>query len=115
MTAAPRKLVALILSGIFPGLGQIYNRQPIKGAAFLAVGGLLSWLVGRAIPLDVDQLMSAPPGISVVLLSCLLLAIWIWSVMTRGGLRSAERIRRAVPAIASASDRTDRRSLRSLR
>src|SRR5262245_54564564 len=37
MTAAPRKLVALILSGIFPGLGQIYNRQPIKGAAFLAV------------------------------------------------------------------------------
>ncbi|PWU17828.1 MAG: hypothetical protein C5B48_15475 [Candidatus Rokuibacteriota bacterium] len=89
VTTRSRKLVALILSGIFPGLGQVYNRQPIKGAAFLAVGGLLSWLVGRAIPLDVDQLMSAPPGISVVLLSCLLLAIWIWSVID--AWRVAER------------------------
>jgi len=32
--ARRRKITALILSGIFPGLGQFYNRQPIKGVAF---------------------------------------------------------------------------------
>jgi TM2 domain-containing membrane protein YozV len=40
-----RKVVALILSSVFLGLGQFYNRQPLKGALFLAVGVVLSWLV----------------------------------------------------------------------
>jgi TM2 domain-containing membrane protein YozV len=42
-----RKVVALILSSVFLGLGQFYNRQPLKGALFLAVGVVLSWLVVR--------------------------------------------------------------------
>src|SRR5215831_13124695 len=32
-----RSVIALILSGIFPGLGQFYNRQPVKGVIGLAV------------------------------------------------------------------------------
>jgi hypothetical protein len=80
-TTARRKVVALVLSGVFPGLGQIYNRQPIKGAAFVIGGAVLSWLVGRAVPGTVDMLMAAPLGINAVLLACLLLAIWIWSVI----------------------------------
>ncbi|HEV8439779.1 MAG TPA: hypothetical protein VGT40_16950 [Methylomirabilota bacterium] len=71
----------MILSGIFPGLGQLYNHQPVKGAAFLIVGAVLSWLIGRAIPANVEMLMAAPPGTNALLLACLLLAVWIWSVV----------------------------------
>ncbi len=45
-----RKAVALLLSGVFPGFGQFYNRQPAKGVAFVVAGGILSWLVGRGVP-----------------------------------------------------------------
>src|SRR3989454_12186553 len=48
--ARRRKTVALVLSGIFPGLGQLYTRQPFKGAVFVALGLVLSWLTGRAVP-----------------------------------------------------------------
>src|SRR5262245_48342606 len=33
--AGRNRTIAVLLSAIFPGLGQFYNRQPIKGAAFL--------------------------------------------------------------------------------
>ena len=47
MASSPtrRKVVASFLSSVFPGLGQFYNRQPIKGAAFLVAGLALSWLI----------------------------------------------------------------------
>ena len=80
-TTTSRKMVALILSGVFYGLGQLYNRQLLKGIAFLVVGVVLSWRIGLAIPRNVNVLTSAPPGMGVVLLACLLLAIWIWSVI----------------------------------
>ncbi|MFI5323705.1 MAG: hypothetical protein ACHQ6U_09285 [Thermodesulfobacteriota bacterium] len=35
-------ILALILSGIFPGLGQIYNNQIVKGLIFFAVNALIS-------------------------------------------------------------------------
>lgn len=76
-----RKTVALILSGVFPGLGQLYNRQPLKGAAFLIVGVVLCWRIGLAIPQDVNALIAAPPGKGVVILACVLLAVWLWSVV----------------------------------
>jgi len=74
-----RKIVALVLSGIFPGLGQFYNRQPIKGAAFVLAGIVLSWLSGRAVPRD----LLAPDalGSQLIALLCLLLAIWLWSLV----------------------------------
>ncbi len=76
-----RKLVALILSGVFPGLGQLYNRDWLRGAPFLIAGVLLSWLVTRALPRDLDVLASAPlPAITLGALA-LLLAVWIWSVV----------------------------------
>ena len=53
-----RKIIALILSGIFPGLGQFYNHQPVKGVAFVAVGVILTWFLRRAVPTD---LLSPPP------------------------------------------------------
>jgi hypothetical protein len=74
-----RKVIAFVLSGIFPGLGQLYNREIMKGALFLGVSIVLSWLMGRALPTDL--LTPAPFGASLLIPSILLLAIWIWSVI----------------------------------
>jgi len=79
--ARRRAAVALILSGIFPGLGQFYNRELFKGLVFLVAGGVLTWLVGRVVPMDPAELVSAPPGTNAIALLCLLLAVWIWSIV----------------------------------
>lgn len=83
-TSAVRwKIIALIPSGIFPGLGQFYSRQPIKGAAFIAAGVVLSWLLGRVVPTDLLALTR--PGVSlaanVIVPLGVLLALWLWAVI----------------------------------
>ncbi len=78
-------MVALVLSGIFPGLGQFYNRQPVKGVAFAVVSGVLTWLAGRAVSPDLlrEAVLEAknPLGVSLVLPMSLLLLVWIWSLI----------------------------------
>ena len=77
-----RQIVALILAGIFPGLGQFYNREAIKGTMFLVAGALLSWLVGRAMPMPTALSMpSLPLGADVIVSLVLLLAVWFWSLI----------------------------------
>lgn len=73
--------MALILSGVFPGLGQFYNRHLIKGAVFLGLGIVLSWYVMRGVPLDPLELLEegVKPGPALAVL--VLLAIWLWSVV----------------------------------
>ena len=83
--------MAFILSGIFPGIGQLYNRELLKGVLFLAAGGALSWLVEHAVPTDlltpvlnwlIERAVPTDlltPRLLVPLV--LLLAIWIWSVI----------------------------------
>jgi hypothetical protein len=71
--------MALVLSGIFPGLGQFYNRQPVKGAIGLVAGIVLSWLAGRAAP--TDPLALDRPRMALVVPACALLAIWVWSMI----------------------------------
>ena len=74
-----RQLIALALSGIFPGLGQFYNHQPVKGAGFVVAGVGLSWLAGRAVP---DDLLAMNPlGMDLVLPMGLLLVVWCWSLI----------------------------------
>ena len=96
MEAVPRKspILAGILSGIMPGLGQFYNRQWIKGAGFLA--GLLVLTVALGRVADEEQLERAAttgvpldnPG-PILLLLLLLLALVIWSVVD--AVRTAKR------------------------
>jgi hypothetical protein len=76
-----RPLVAAVLSGIFPGLGQLYNRQPLKALLFLAGGVVTSF--GPLSPLDVDIDLSDPaPGMQKVLVASLpFLVIALWSVI----------------------------------
>ena len=74
-----RKVIALILSGVFPGLGQFYNRQLGKGAAFLAAGVVLSWFLGRAVP--TDSLLLIQPEARLIFPLCVLLIVWPWSLI----------------------------------
>jgi len=73
-----QKLIALILSGVFPGLGQFYNRQLGKGAAFLAAGVVLTWLLGRAVP---TELLLIQPEARLIVPLCILLIVWLWSII----------------------------------
>jgi TM2 domain-containing membrane protein YozV len=77
--AARRRVVALVLSGIFPGLGQFYNRQPAKGAIGLAAGAVLSWLAGRAMP--ADPLAFDQAGFVLFGPLSALLIVWTWSII----------------------------------
>src|SRR2546428_13423552 len=87
--AKRRKVAALVLSGAFPGLGQFYNRQPIKGVLFVAVGGMLSWVLSRIIPTNPIAL-SQQEATSLVLPGLILSARWVWSVVD--GWRGAGRL-----------------------
>jgi hypothetical protein len=71
-----RQTVALILSGVFPGLGQLYNRQPLKAVAFLAGGGVLAWRLARVAPPDLAALAAAGGTVLLLLLAFLGLALW---------------------------------------
>ncbi|HTU00496.1 MAG TPA: hypothetical protein VMG58_01720 [Candidatus Sulfotelmatobacter sp.] len=80
MSTRGRQWIALMLSGIFPGLGQLYLRRWGKGAAFLVAGGVLSWLLGVSVPLEdllAGQLSSPLAALGVTLA---LLCVYLWSV-----------------------------------
>jgi hypothetical protein len=72
-----RQTIALVLSGIFPGLGQFYNRQHVKGALFVIAAGVLSWLIGRGMP--AEPLALVHPGAALTVPTVVLLALWLWS------------------------------------
>ena len=66
-----RNIVAAILSGIVPGVGQFYNRQWLKGIAFLAPILILSALIRS------EMLLSETPFWALLgLLVILILGIW---------------------------------------
>ena len=77
--ARRRQVVGFILSGIFPGLGQLYNREYLKGGLFAVPGAVLSWLASRAIPADLLAL--AQPSAALTLLLAALLGLWLWAVI----------------------------------
>ena len=77
--ARRRQVIALMLSGIFPGIGQLYNRQPIKGAIGVVLGVVLTWTAARAAP--ADPIALARPGADVLGPLLALLAVWVWSLV----------------------------------
>jgi hypothetical protein len=77
--ARRRQAVGFILSGIFPGLGQLYNGEYLKGVLFIIPGAVLTWLVSRAMPADLLAL--AQPNAAVMGLLAVLLALWFWAII----------------------------------
>jgi TM2 domain-containing membrane protein YozV len=82
-------MVAVLLSGLFPGLGQLYNRQKVKAGLFV-VGGVVTGF-GPLSSLDVDIDMNDPvAGLQRVLLGSLpFLIVALWSVVD--AYRTAQR------------------------
>jgi TM2 domain-containing membrane protein YozV len=70
---------AAFLSLIFPGLGQLYNREFLKGVLFIVPGAVLTWLFMRAVPTDILAL--AQPPASLIFPMLLLLAVWLWAII----------------------------------
>ncbi len=59
----PYRGLAVVLSFVLPGLGQIYNQEFGKGAGFI-----LSWMVSWALT---PAILGWP----------MLIAVWIWSMV----------------------------------
>jgi hypothetical protein len=74
-------ILAAILSGFFPGLGQLYNRERLKGLLFFAGGVVTAF--GPFNPLDVDIDLADPAaGLRKLLLASLpFLVVATWSVI----------------------------------
>ena len=74
-------MIALMLSGVIPGLGQLYNGDRLKAFLFFAFASLAAF--GPWNPLDVDIDLDSPlAGLMQVLVSSLpFLAITLWSVV----------------------------------
>jgi hypothetical protein len=84
-------LIATLLSGVFPGFGQLYNRERLKALLFF-VGGTVA-AFGPFSPVDVDIDLNDPTaGMRKVLLASLpFLVIAAWSVID--AYRTARRTR----------------------
>lgn len=81
MSNRRRQWIALILSGIFPGLGQWYLRAWKKGAAFLVAGGAAIWALGRLVSMQdlMTGILPHPLATQGVLLT--LLVVFLWSML----------------------------------
>jgi hypothetical protein len=86
-----RAVLAAFLSGLFPGLGQLYNRQRLKAVLFL-IGAVITGF-GPLSPLDVDISPDDPvSGLrNVLLASAPFLILALWSVV------DAYRVARRAP------------------
>jgi hypothetical protein len=75
-----RQWIALILSGLFPGLGQLYLRAWLRGTTFLLAGGLLTWVLGSL--LEPEDLLAGHLRHPMLLLGLLtaLLVLVLWSL-----------------------------------
>jgi Family of unknown function (DUF5683) len=92
LTTRRPQAIALILSGVFPGLGQFYNRRYVKGGIFFVAAAALSWFTGREVP--VDPLALTQPRVELVLPLLTLLGLWLWSIIDAWrSARSRERPR----------------------
>ena len=79
--ARRRQWIALILSGVFPGLGQFYLRAWGRGLALFTAGVIATWAVGALVSLDdllAGRLRSPLATLGLVLV---LLAVFLWSLV----------------------------------
>lgn len=83
---APRRrrrsrLLAVTLSGLFPGLGQLYNGELWRGVAFAVAGAITAFGPWNPLAVEID-LDDPVAGLRNVLLSSLpFLAIATWSAI----------------------------------
>jgi hypothetical protein len=70
-----------MLSGVFPGLGQLYVRAWGKGVAFLSAAVVVTWAAGALLSLDDLLAGQIPHPLATLGLVIVLLAVFLWSVV----------------------------------
>ena len=73
--------VAAILSGIFPGLGQIYNRHWLKGSGFLIGTGVLGMLLNKQVSFQDAITGNTSVSWKIISLLLVLLILPVWSMV----------------------------------
>jgi hypothetical protein len=77
-----RRIVAPLLSLVLPGVGQLYNRNWLKGTLFIVVVMLFSgWLRRTMIVEGADSVAAMTHSPYVVLALIVLLGFGVWSVL----------------------------------
>ena len=92
--------LALILSGIFPGLGQIYNNQVLKGIALIALNTVVNFLLIKTLEGLISSLGSKPDNSTLFIVAAYTvigLVLWIYAIID--AKRTAESINRRDPKI----------------
>ncbi len=85
--------LALILSAIFPGLGQIYNNQVLKGITLILLNTVINFLLIKPLEGLISSLGSTPdnPTLFIVTAYTVLgLVLWIYSILD--AKKTADRI-----------------------
>lgn len=78
---ARSRVIALTLSGLFPGLGQLYNGDGLRGLAFAAAGALTAFGPWNPLEIEIDPDDPAAGLRNVLLASLPFLAIALWSAI----------------------------------
>ena len=86
-TKSRRPLVALFAGLVLPGLGQVYNGEPARGAAFL-------FSVAMLLPSAAWLALHGPrPLLSLVIVAGVLLSLAIYVYSVKAAYRTAARLR----------------------
>jgi len=72
---------AAVLSAIFPGLGQFYNRQWFKGIGFFVGSGVLSGMVTERFPVEEWMAGNTSHAGKVLGPLLVLMALLVWSMV----------------------------------
>lgn len=88
-------VLALVLSAIFPGLGQIYTRQVLKGIAIGVLNIVINLLLLEPLERLLESVESPPDRPTLIIVTGYTIAglvLWLYSIIDAKGM--AEKINR---------------------
>ncbi len=88
-----KPMLALILSAIFPGVGQIYNNQVAKGISIIALNVIINFLLVKPIEKIMTLGGSIPDNSTLFIVAAYTaagLVLWIYALID--AKRTAEKI-----------------------
>ena len=85
-------ILALILSAILPGLGQVYNSQYAKGLFFIGFNMLINYLIREPLLLVIDDPKGVDNPTMIVFIGYSLASMILWVYAMVDAKRNAEQI-----------------------
>src|SRR5574341_1123024 len=90
--------LALILSALFPGLGQIYNNQVLKGIALIALNTVVNFLLIKPLEGLISSIGSKPDNSTLFIVTAYTvigLILWVYAIID--AKKTAERLNQRDP------------------